>query len=147
MPANHRKAQKGSRMSGTGYYQVQEEKRRYPRIVIDRLIEIEQADGSVVSALAHDISPDGLQIRCDRDTAKTLNPSETQIEGDKGPEFKVRLSLPLQEGLVELGARCKTLYRAVIPGAEGVAFGMQFKEFEGDSFKYLLIGLWSPIGL
>ncbi len=146
MPTDNSKEEKGSRMSGTGYYKVQEEKRRYPRIVIDCLVEIEHADGKVVSALAHDISPDGLQIRCDRETAKTLCPTGKEIQGGKGPEFKIRLSLPLQEGLVELGARCKALYQAVVPG-EGVAFGMQFKEFEGDSFKYLLIGLWSPIGL
>ncbi|MCI0401471.1 MAG: PilZ domain-containing protein [Gammaproteobacteria bacterium] len=122
------------------------ERRKHPRIVINRRSTIRETKENIVQhAIAHDISQGGLQIRCDHATAYTLYPSEDQINRERAPELDVRLSLPLREGLVELGARCRAVHRSVIP-EDGVAFGLQFMTFTDDSAGNLIKFMEESVG-
>ncbi len=116
-------------------YETYEEKRLFPRINIDRRVLIRLLDGNIVYAIAHDISPDGLQIRCDRTTAHVLHPSGKSITDDNAPSVDIRLPLPLLEGLVALAARCTIRYFALI-SEEVVVFGLNFEKLteEGSGF-------------
>ncbi|MCI0400721.1 MAG: PilZ domain-containing protein [Gammaproteobacteria bacterium] len=121
--------------SGSFYHGIYEERRRFPRLIVNRRAEIRKAQGHVVNALVHDISPDGLQVRCDRDAAKILHPSGRFITPENASEVDVRLSVALQKGEMEVKARCRLVYLAVVPGS--IAFGMKFIKFYGDSAKIL----------
>lgn len=125
--------QEKGQQAGSHDSEIYEERRRYPRFLINRRSTIRETSGNIFHhAIAHDISEDGLQIRCDHATAYTLYPSDDEISGDEAPEVDVRLSLPLREGLVELSAHCRTVHKSVIP-EDGVAFGLRFIEFTGDT--------------
>ena len=124
---------KNRTIAGLSPYETYEEKRLFPRIDIDRRVLIRPLDGNIVYAIAHDISPDGLQIRCDRTTAHVLHPSGKSLRD--APSVDIGLPLPLQEGLVALTARCTIRYFALI-SEEVVVFWLNFEKLteEGSGF-------------
>ncbi|MFQ5658784.1 MAG: PilZ domain-containing protein [Gammaproteobacteria bacterium] len=113
-------------------YEVFETRRKYPRIIIDVPVSIRKSKGVLVEAMAHDISIDGLQIRCNRDSAGTLHPSGKFIQENNGPKVEVSFPLSFDEGIETVEAVCQIYYLAVIPGDE-IAFGLAFKKFKGNS--------------
>jgi hypothetical protein len=110
---------------------IYEGRRKYPRVVIDRPLYIHRPEGESLRAVAHDISPDGLKIVCDRETAKALHPSGKFIKKDEGPLVEVTFSLPLGQSSEEIGAACQLRYIEVIPDNK-IAFGLKFKELKED---------------
>ncbi len=122
----------------TQFYEYYEESRKYPRIKFKRPVQIYYDNGRSVSASIYDISPDGLQIRCNRETAVALNPSGNIIDRKHNLIVNAVFSIPINNKLNEVKVSCKVYYFVIVPGnaKEDVAFGLRFKKFEGKSIKY-----------
>jgi len=114
--------------------ELYEERRKYPRIVIDVPLALKKSKGNNINAVAHDISIDGLQIRCSRDAAKALHPSGKFIQENKGPRVEVNFQLPLEKKPESVSMICQVYYLAVLPDND-IAFGLLFKKFKNNSAK------------
>lgn len=105
-----------------------EEKRQYPRVVLNQSVQITLADGTSLTAKVHDVSSDAMQIRCDRETASALHPSGSQIDRDDPPLLDISFQLPAPAGAHTLSAQCRlvhyTLYRD-----GSAALGLLFERF------------------
>jgi len=123
----------------TQSYEYYEESRKYPRIKFKRPVQIYYDNGRSVSASIYDISPDGLQIRCNRETAAALNPNGKNNDRKHNLIVNAVFSIPINNELNEVKVSCKVYYFVIVPGnaEEEVAFGLRFKKFEGKSIKYL----------
>ena len=78
------------------------------------------ADGTIVDIIVHDVSRDGLQIRCDKAAAVAIHPSAKPIEEKQGaPKLKMQFDVPLNSGpaTVKVRGREETLGVRVIPDA------------------------------
>ena len=109
-------------------HEALERRRKYPRIVIDSPASIKLDKNTVVNGLAHDVSIDGIQIRCDREAANKLHPSGKFIKEDKGPLVEVRFDLPYMNNTAPVTVTCQIYYLTVISRTE-FAFGMSFRKF------------------
>ena len=123
----------------TQFYEYYEESRKYPRIKFKRPVQIYYDNGRSVSASIYDISPDGLQIRCNRETAAALNPSGKNNDREHNLIVNAVFSIPINNELNEVKVSCKVYYFVIVLGnaEEDVAFGLRFKKFEGKSIKYV----------
>ena len=110
-----------------------EEKREYPRIVINSpatiLYKIHQLEVRI-----HDISPEGLQIRADSASLKKINPHDEIFTEANAPLLDVTFSLKLSDMDMRINALCKMYYSSSLSNEEDkdVACGLKFVNFEGD---------------
>lgn len=120
-------------------YDFYEELRKYPRIKIKLPIKLFIDGDKYVNANIYDISPDGLQIRCNREVAVTLNPSGKKIKAEDELLVRTEFELPLNDGQKRISVECKLYYFVMIPDEadEDIAFGLKFKTFSGKSIKYI----------
>jgi hypothetical protein len=119
-------------------YEFYEETRKYPRIGIKLPVQLYN-EGIEYNANIFDVSPDGLQIRCSRETAAAINPQGKKIQHDDNIIVKAVFSLPINDELKEVRVLCRAYYFVLVDADKGedVAFGLQFKQFEGDTVKYI----------
>lgn len=111
----------------TVYRDAVDDRRKYPRIRLQELGVVHCADGIGASVTVHDIAPDGIQVRCDKDTARRIHPSGKGIApGQTGPELELTVKLPLAEGQVELSFSGTMIYFALINPAM-VAIGIKYR--------------------
>ena len=105
--------------------------RAYPRIKVrDATAELVLADSKRLTVGVHDISPDGIQIRCDVNAAKQLHPSDKTSPEDVPPLF-VKIGLPLPGGVSDLLTESRIIHFAIMSGGDDVAFGLKFLKFVG----------------
>ncbi len=115
-----------------------EEKREYPRIVLDSpvniLYKIHQLDARI-----HDISPDGIQIHADSESLKKINPDNEDFTEANAPLLDITFCLKLYEMEMRINALCKISYSKPLPETENkdVVCGLKFINFEGDGSKQL----------
>lgn len=115
-----------------------EEKREYPRIILDSPVnihyKIHQLDAKI-----HDISPDGLQIHADSESLKKINPDSDDFTEANAPLLDITFCLKLYEMEMRINALCKISYTNSLPEAENkdVAYGLKFINFEGDGSSQL----------
>jgi len=124
----------------TNQYKTYEDNRKYPRLKIDLPVKVRYGKGKYIRARIHDISPDGLQIRCDQKSAQLLHSSGKLIEEDKRPSVVVVFKVPYKKAYNKIIVRCQICYFALL-GDENVeritvAFGLKFNKFKGDCGKY-----------
>lgn len=112
-------------------YEYFEERRKYPRVALGRA-GILTFDSTERTCVVHDISPDGLQIRCDRETMLLLRPSGRAIKGNNGPLVTVALLLQVGREDQLLAANARLYYFVLLPGEEpmDVAFGARFVDLD-----------------
>ena len=110
-------------------YDMYEEKREYPRINVNTLAIIEKKDEYEAHAILHDISPDGVQLRCNRKNAHIIHPSGKFISEKTAPEVILKFSLAIDEKEKDVIARVKLYYFSIIE-MDAVAFGAKFIQFE-----------------
>lgn len=81
-----------------------EEKRSYPRVVIETSATLILPGAQVTgSARAYDISFEGLQIHCDRETAILLQKENIS-------DLEVSFTLPYRDNPADIKARCAIMY-------------------------------------
>ena len=115
-----------------------EEKREYPRIVINSpaniLYKLHQ-----LNARIHDISPEGIQIRANGELLKKINLYDENYTEANAPLLDVTFSLKLYEMDMRINALCKMYYSNSIFDEEDrdTACGLKFVNFEGDGSSQL----------
>ncbi len=118
---------KAGKPSPSRPYDIYEEKRKYPRVMVGRPMEIVIGEQKL-PGIIHDISPDGLQIRCDRKTLQVIRPSGKSIKGGTGPLVNVVFNLPLGRRDKSIKAEVRMYYFVLLPEEKvcDVAFGARF---------------------
>ena len=113
-------------------HEALERRRKYPRIVINVPVSIKPEKTNAVTAMVHDISIDGIQVRCDRETTKQLHPTGTFIKEGKGPLVEVKFDLPFKTQPEQITITCQIYYLTVISKTE-FAFGLMFRKYSDKS--------------
>ena len=110
-----------------------EEKRKYPRIVINSPIEILYKIHHL-QATIYDISPDGLQIHSDSELLEKINPDNEMISEENAPLLEVNFYIKLSGTDVKISAQCQMLYSKQLEDEKGinVVSGLKFVNFKGD---------------
>ncbi len=95
------------------------------------------ADGTIVDIIVHDVSRDGLQIRCDKAAAVAIHPSAKPIEEKQGaPKLKMQFDVPLSSGPATVKVRGRLMYFALI-SADIAAFGVRFQSVSREGVEIL----------
>jgi hypothetical protein len=110
-------------------YDMYEEKRAYPRVRVNALTKIYKKDEYDLNAILHDISPDGVQLRCNRKTTHIIHPSGKFITDKTAPEVVLTFSLSVDGKDKNIIVRSKIYYFSIIE-IDVVALGVKFKQFE-----------------
>lgn len=120
-------------------YKIHEDRRQYPRIIINCPADINYED-KTLKAIVHDISPDGLQMRCNRKTLQAIHPDGTYIKDNNAPGMDVTFLLSTGKWQSEVKTYCKMYYFVLLPEKveEDVAFGLKFIEFKEGGAKYVV---------
>lgn len=102
-------------------------KRRLP-------IKITTDQGQIVFCSLYDISPDGLQVRCERDMVLKINPEGLQIDELNPINVVTTFPLPVADEIVKITIHCEVSYIAIIPDNinEQFAIGLKFNRKEGQ---------------
>lgn len=119
-------------MSQKQPYESYEDRRRFPRIGIGVPAEL-TFQGKSLRGKIHDLSPDGLQVRCNRKTLQAIRPSGKYIHREDAPVLETVFKLDVRGKVTEIHATVRMYYFVLLPGERDfdVAFGGQFMEF-GD---------------
>ena len=127
-------------MNTTKEHQRYEEGRRFPRIQATIPIRVEQGD-KTIEAITYDISPDGLQVRCNRQIAQILYSKTGRIPVKDRPLVDITLELPAGRRGKKFSASCEVVYMIFLeptePGVENAAIGLRFSSIRGRSGKHL----------
>lgn len=108
-------------------YRVHESRRGYPRVRLRMPVQVGLAGGRVVVARIYNLSPDGIQIRCDRLTAASIAPDTRRIAPGRGPEVLVVMRLTTGQDTRSHVIRCRLSY-ALPESADEVIMGLSFQE-------------------
>ncbi|MDX1518946.1 MAG: hypothetical protein R3318_02405 [Gammaproteobacteria bacterium] len=117
-------------------YDIYEEKREYPRVSLNALAALGLPDGFDVNVIVHDISPDGVQLRCNRKTAHMIHPSGKFITGATAPGATLKFSLNVENREREVQVLIRLFYFTII-STDTVAFGAKFEKFEKFSGQFV----------
>jgi hypothetical protein len=110
-----------------------DEQRQYPRIPLDLKIAMRNDRGDKFSALALDISPDGLQLRCDVQAARQIHPAGGKINPTKRPLVSMAVTLPVGAGKRTLVALCELLYITTVDSEPRCVLGLGFGQLDAQS--------------
>ena len=88
-----------------------EEQRQHPRVVLDIPVAFRNAQGQHCAAKLCNISPDGLQVRCNVVTAQVIHPAGGRLTDCNQPILQATLAVPVGEGFetLSLGVRLQYL--------------------------------------
>ena len=78
-------------MNSTSPCEVKEDKRKYPRLVLQIPVKVHIEQGYYADAFLHDLSPDGLQIRCGQETAREIDTISKKTFLKTGLQFLLNL--------------------------------------------------------
>lgn len=108
------------------------ERRRLPRITITVPVMLKRSDKAAVTALMHNVSPGGMQVRLSTKAAAALLPKENEIETNSVFSVHARFLLPLRKERVAITVSCEVVHVSPVDGAPTgarVAIGLRFKRF------------------
>lgn len=133
-----------------------DEHRQFPRFVLEIPVTFRNALGEHCAAMLSNFSPEGLQVRCDVDTARMIHPAGERIEPGRQPILQASLTVPvagvaedlsLGVRLVHIGMlaeepRCALgfSFLALRPKARRIVlgfFGERLRAGQGDSFGHV----------
>lgn len=116
---------------------VHQDRRRWPRVTLRLPGKVVLEDGRLVDVVVHDLSQDGLQIRCDKKSAFLIYPSGRSVkEGPDAPEIRVLFHVPLDSGPGRVRARGALMYFQLI-APDVAAFGMRFRSVSKSGVQHL----------
>jgi len=110
----------------TDLYSLYEGRRKYPRVVINMVASLKLSNEVILEVKVHNVSQDGIQVRCDREIASVIHPDGRFIKDGNGPKGVVTFRLPLSSGEEVIIADCQAYYLYVIHETTDIAFGFGF---------------------
>lgn len=121
----------------TMFRPTHKDRRALPRVTLGCPGKVILPGGDVVNVLIHDLSRDGLQIRCGKKAAQAINPDGKAIkDGDSAPEIQVLFYVPLDAGEGRVKAKGKLMYFSLI-APDIVAMGLKFKSISSGGVEHL----------
>lgn len=129
-------------MSSSKRHDRFEEGRRFPRVPVVLPVTVSFGQNQTIQAVTYDISPDGIQIRCNKYVAQSIHRKEERIPENERPIVDVSLNLTIKKAEKKFIAKCQAVYMIFLEQAaesemENAAFGLRFLGFKGRSEKYL----------
>lgn len=125
MDDNDREVGEDTDYSQLPLLRLYEDRRRVPRVDLDVSALVTTQDARVLHATVRNISADGVQLRCDPDTARAIHPKATAIPSEGGAAVMLRFELPFGSKQHPFAARGRLRYMAARkPGV--IAFGIKF---------------------
>ena len=91
-------------------------RRRHVRVPVHLPVALVHANGTVATVLAVNLSPGGMQVRCDRFTLDALLPSARGSAGVAGTPIDAHFQLPLHAGLLKVDVHTRVTYVAPSDG-------------------------------
>lgn len=107
-----------------------EEKRKYPRLKISLPIKVYYQGKDFIVACIHDISPDGMQVRCSEENAQVL-------KNEKIVSVIVNFCLPSSGKEIMVKSEICYLDLSKHNSVREAVCGLKFLQFTGDSKKQL----------
>ncbi len=93
--------------------------------------------GDVVNVVIHDLSRDGLQIRCSKKAALAIHPEGKSIKDGTAPrEVQVVFYVPVDSGDGRVKAKGELVYFSLI-APDLVAMGLKFKAISSGGVEHL----------
>ena len=134
-------------MNSASQCEVLQDRRKYPRLLLFIPVKVHIGDDLYVDALLHDVSPDGLQIRCDQETADQIHAAGNKNSFWGKPSLEIEFTLPNREKKIEIVVKCTITYFTALPerADNDVAFVLHFRRFGGDSLRLLKSFLYSEM--
>lgn len=121
----------------TVFRPTHKDRRTLPRIRLGHPGKVILPGGDVVNVMVHDLSRDGLQIRCGKKAAHAINPEAKAIkDGDAPLEIQVLFYVPLDTGKGRVKAKGKLMYFSLI-APDIVALGLKFKSISSGGVEHL----------
>ena len=122
--------------SGNNKSQTIKDNRKYPRVELAGEVTLAISSEELLSSTLQDISPDGIQVRFDNDTALAMKPLIDQISDNTINDFEVRFALSMAGREEQIIAKCRPIY---IMKIEQNLFGMgvQFTGINKEHTGYI----------
>lgn len=129
-------------MTSTKRHNRYEEGRRFPRIPAALPVTLSFGQSQTIEAVTYDISPDGIQIRCNKYVAQSIHRRDERIPESERPIVDIALNLPVKRAEKKFAAKCQVVYLIFLEQAaesetENAALGLRFLTLKGRSEKYL----------
>ena len=90
--------------------------------------------GDIVNVIIHDLSRDGLQIRCSKNAALAINPDGKAIKD--GRKVRVLFYVPVDSGKGRVKAKGELVFFALI-APDIVSMGLKFKSISSGGVEHL----------
>ena len=123
-------AQSEQKLDETGHhplYSGLEQRRAFPRIKLRIPVQVGLPGGQVACARIYNLSPDGIQIRCDPNTAQRIHPSGRSVSDGSGPKILIALRLKQGADMRTHVLKCRVFY--LLPETpQEVIIGLEFEE-------------------
>lgn len=121
-------------MKSTTQFDAFEDRRMYPRLNLQIPVRVKCQNNVYVNARLHDISPDGLQLRCDQTSAELIHPSGEYIVENNLATVTVGFNLPQNDERSEIIVQCSICHFTLLTSGESneVVFGLLFKQFKDN---------------
>jgi hypothetical protein len=121
----------------TVFKPVHKDRRRLPRVTLGCPGNVILESGDIVNVVIHDLSRDGLQIRCGKKAAHAINPEGKAISDRASPvEIQVLFYVPVDSGKGRVKAKGKLIYFSLI-APDIVAMGLQFISISSGGVEHL----------
>ena len=121
----------------TMFRPVHKDRRALPRVSLKCPGKVILPGGDVVNVMIHDLSRDGLQLRCGKKAAHAINPDGKAIkDGVSPPEIQVLFYVPLDSGKGRVKAKGTLMYFSLI-APDIMALGLKFKSISSGGVEHL----------
>ncbi|MFT5173168.1 MAG: hypothetical protein ACI8W7_001339 [Gammaproteobacteria bacterium] len=102
-----------------------EQRRAFPRVRLSIPVQVGLRGGEVACAKIYNLSPDGIQLRCDAATARRIHPSGKSITDGSGPRVLIALRLKHGPDLRTHVLPCKVFY-VLAETSQEIIIGLEF---------------------
>jgi hypothetical protein len=124
-----------------------DEQRRHPRVPLAAHASLSTAAGGSVDATVINVSPDGMQLRCDVAAARVLRPGSGRGEDAAAEPLHLCLELPVDGASLRFDARAELLYLTTVDSEPRCVFGLRFAPLDARAERHLLAFFTDQLGI
>jgi hypothetical protein len=116
---------------------LKQPRRQHLRIQVNHPVSVRLPDGTFAEDIVHNVSLEGLQLRCPQSMAELLYASSTAIDENNRPRITLGLTFPILEGAPEVSVQCRVHYDRAL-GEDRFALGVKFEKFEASGHQHFV---------
>lgn len=103
-----------------------DEHRQHPRLALEIPVTFRNALGEHCAAMLSNVSPEGLQVRCDPATARLIHPAGARLEPGRQPILQASLTVPVAGIDEDLSLGVRLMHIGMLPDEPRCALGFSF---------------------